>query len=56
MRRDEVVKDKLAERHIRQLIVWECTIKAMQRNPEIHQHTLYQITTFIRSSTENLEL
>lgn len=56
MRRDEVVKDKLAEGHIRQLIVWECTVRKMQKSSVVKGEIVAAISDFLHSSEEYLEL
>lgn len=47
--RDTVVKHELQEKNIKCLIVWECTIKQMMKNPVIEKALLSQIDTFIKN-------
>ena len=56
VRRDSMVKRDLQNRKIKQLIVWECTIKKMQRDKVYEQHIIQQCVLFIISSADQLEL
>ena len=56
VRRDSMVKRDLQNRKIKQLIVWECTIKKMQRDKIYEQHIIQQCVLFIISSADQLEL
>ena len=56
VRRDSMVKRDLQNRKIKQLIVWECTIKKMQRDKVYEQHIIQQCVLFIISSSDQLEL
>lgn len=47
IRRDDVVSEELNKRGIKQLIVWECTIKQMRRDAELESRILSQIGLFL---------
>lgn len=48
IRRDAVVHEELATMGIRQLIVWECTIRKMMRNRDAEKSVIEIITTFLQ--------
>ncbi len=54
--RDNQVKKELLSREIRILIVWECTIKKMEKNNEMRSNVITQIISFLDSSEMSLEL
>jgi len=56
LRRDETVKKQLSQHGIRQLIVWECTIKRMQKNPQFKEQIIQIITDFLLSDQVFLEM
>ena len=56
VRRDSMVKRDLQNQKIKQLIVWECTIKKMQRDRNYEQRIVQQCTLFITSDIAQLEL
>ena len=56
MKRDEAVKVELSQYEDRQLIVWECTIKRMQKNPQIKDEVIKRITSFLLSDQTFLEI
>ena len=56
LRRDETVKIQLSQQGIRQLIVWECTIKRMQKNPQFKEQIIRIITDFLLSDQVFLEV
>lgn len=56
VRRDNMVKRDLQNQKIKQLIVWECTIKKMQRDRNYEQRIVQQCTLFITSGIVQLEL
>ena len=56
LQRDAIVKEELSKQKIRQLIVWECTIKNMQRNQEITDTIIEQSVQFLLSDLTYLEL
>lgn len=47
--RDKEVTRLLREKEIRQLVVWECTVKRMQKDSAYEKEILAQIEDFIRS-------
>jgi DNA mismatch endonuclease (patch repair protein) len=49
LKRDEVVKLELSRHRNRQLIVWECTIKQMQKNPQVKEEVIECIKDFLTS-------
>ena len=56
VRRDTVVKNKLQEKKIKCLIVWECTIKQMMRESDIERQILQRCIEFLHSENIFLEL
>lgn len=52
IRRDEVVRKALEERHIKCLIVWECTIKKMVRSEEREQEVVEVIREFLSTESD----
>ena len=51
IRRDATVRKELATNGIRQLIVWECTIRKMMRNGDVEKSVIESITMFLRGSS-----
>lgn len=49
--RDRVVRDKLMTMDIRCLVIWECTINTMMKNPLYQEETIQKILTFLSGST-----
>ena len=56
IRRDAIVKSELNACGIKCLIVWECTIKKMQRDDKFQHNTLSQIREFLSSATCYFEI
>ena len=56
LKRDDVVKLELSRHGNRQLVVWECTIKLMQKNPQRKDEVLKSITSFLLSDQAFLEI
>lgn len=56
LKRDETVKLELSQQGIRQLIVWECTIKRMQKIPQFKEEIIRTITDFLLSDQVFLEI
>lgn len=56
MERDAQVKSLLEEDHIRQLIIWECTVKTMMKSKESEKYYLEQINDFLYSEKNYIEL
>lgn len=55
-RRDKEVTKELSFEHIKQLIIWECTIKQMNRNREKEREILGRAELFLESEELYLEL
>ncbi len=55
-RRDKEVTKELSSEHIKQLIIWECTIKQMNRNREKEREILGRAELFLESEELYLEL
>lgn len=49
--RDDEVKILLKENGIRQIIIWECTIKKMKKNTEYRAAVMSAISDFIKSDS-----
>lgn len=49
IRRDVVVKDELANRNIKCLIVWECTIKKMMKDNTLRNNMILEIQKILIS-------
>ncbi len=56
LKRDVTVKLELSQHGIRQLIVWECTIKRMQKIPQFKEEIIRTITDFLLSDQVFLEI
>ena len=56
VRRDKVVKEKLSKEKIKQLIIWECTIKKMSRDLDFRENALHKISDFFINAEEYLEI
>ena len=56
LRRDATVKEKLQDQGIRQLIIWECTIKSMKRNDTVRLQIIDEVKAFFREESQYLEL
>ena len=54
--RDQQIKDTLIRENIRCLIIWECTIKKMQKDPVVNEQTLHGILCFLNSEETYLEI
>ena len=54
--RDAEVKEHLAADGIRQLIVWECTVKEMKKDSARRNEVLGEIIKFLKSESRYLEL
>ena len=54
--RDQEVQQQLTERNNRCLIIWECTIRKMQKNPETEKQILDEIIRFLENNTEFMEI
>ena len=49
VRRDEQVRAELAEKSVKMLIVWECTVKRMMKDAAATKEVLDQIEDFLKS-------
>lgn len=56
IRRDVAVKDELANRNIKCLIVWECTIKRMMKMPKAESEIIKRCIDFMLSGEQTLEI
>ena len=54
--RDNAVKKQLADRNIRSLIIWECTVKQMMKSDAERQRILNLIAHFLVSEDNSCEL
>ncbi len=54
--RDNKVQQALKSQGIKQLVIWECTIKKMAKNVEYKSEILGMIASFFASDTQRLEL
>ena len=56
LKRDEKVKIELSQNGNRQLIVWECTIKKMQKSSQLKDEVVRMIKEFLLSDQAFLEI
>ena len=56
LKRDEAVKLELSNHGNRQLIIWECAIKQMQKNSQLKDEVIKSITSFLLSDQTFLEI
>lgn len=56
LKRDEKVKIELSRNGNRQLIVWECTIKKMQKSSQLKDEVVRMIKEFLLSDQTFLEI
>ena len=54
--RDRVVKEELKNANVKCLVIWECSIKKMRKNPEFCSEILSVITEFFKSQNLYMEL
>lgn len=54
--RDRVVKEELKNANVKCLVIWECSIKKMRKNPEFCSEILSEITEFFKSQNLYMEL
>lgn len=47
IKRDLKVKQELADMKVKQLVVWECTIKSMKKNEIVEERILEKIISFL---------
>lgn len=55
-RRDKVVKDALKEQKVRQAIIWECTIKEMNRDTEHKDLIIQEFIDFLNGNQQYFEI
>lgn len=55
-KRDGVVRAELQEKKIKCLVVWECTIKRMKKNPEDSRKVMDDVKKFLETEDLYLEL
>ena len=54
--RDSMVRDQLASEGIKQLVIWECTVKRMIKDSCVEKEVVARIGSFFRSKIEFLEI
>lgn len=55
-RRDKIVVQELDEKGVKWIIVWECSIKKMQRDNAVQEKILRIVEKFLISNNRNLEI
>ena len=55
-KRDVLVMEQLQSMHIKTIIIWECTIKRMQKSDEIFDDIMAQVQAFLNCDDLILEL
>ena len=56
VRRDAAVKDELKKHGIKCLIVWECTIRQMKKEPQLRSRVIMECEYFFLSDMQILEI
>lgn len=56
VRRDAAVKDELKKHGIKCLIVWECTIRQMKKEPQLRSRVIKECENFFLSDKQILEI
>ena len=56
IRRDRTVKSELKDANVKCLVIWECSIKKMRKNPEFCSEILSAMTEFFKSQNLYMEL
>ena len=56
IKRDQRVKNELKASGVKCIVIWECTIKKMQKSVEAKELVLEMIRAFLCSDTEYLEI
>lgn len=54
--RDALVRKTLYEENIKQLVIWECTVKTMKKDSDFQKKILNQIENFFNDKEQYLEL
>lgn len=55
-RRDKIVVQELDEKGVKWIIIWECSIKKMQRDNAVQEKMLRIVEKFLISNESNIEL
>ena len=55
-KRDQIVKTQIINSHLKMLVVWECTLKRVMKNPDDKGKLLVEIVSFLNSDMDYLEL
>ena len=55
-KRDKEVTEKLLAKDIKVVVVWECTIKKMQRDSDLERKTLEMVIEFLSTDDRYMEL
>lgn len=55
-KRDFVVRNELREKGIKCLVVWECSVKKMQKDEEFQIRLLDKVVAFLTSEDSFMEL
>lgn len=55
-KRDNVVEEQLIDIGVKRIIVWECTIKRMQKDSDINEDIMNRIENFLVSCEANMEI
>ena len=53
-KRDLIVQEELQEKGVKCLVVWECTIKKMQKDKDMEEMWIRQVAKFFESEEEKL--
>ena len=53
-KRDLIVQEELQEKGVKCLVVWECTIKKMQKDKDMEEICIRQVAKFFESEEEKL--
>ena len=54
--RDAEVQKELEKKHIRCLVIWECTVKTMMKDKAVEEFLLEELDSFIQYGGEFLEI
>lgn len=55
-KRDNIVEEQLTTIGVKWIIVWECTIKRMQKDSDINENIMNRIESFLVSYEANMEI
>ena len=56
IQRDTAVRDHLQEDGIRQLVIWECTVKEMKKDLSRREKVVEEILAFLKSGNKYMEI